>query len=213
MQKILIPLFCFALGGGLTWFVIERQRTRDSIIQPSPAPPKITTSDKATPAHKPASSVAPNLDFQKYRSARQAVLNSNPDLQNQYKNLLKKVESQQTKLEASMVKVDPQLAPVIAKLEALRTQNGGPATATQLHSAPDLTQDEWQRLRAARSHAVQSDSALIASNKKLMEEMRTFEDEVNAAIIKAHPDMAPVIAKVQANRQRPGMAVSSPHPK
>jgi hypothetical protein len=75
-----------------------------------------------------------------------------------------------------------------------------------------ITPNEWQELRAARSAAIQANPDLVAADKKLRERMRAFEDKVDAAMFKANPSIAPLIAKFEAGRQRPGMPAGSPSP-
>ena len=72
-----------------------------------------------------------------------------------------------------------------------------------------ISPDEWQELRTARSAALQANPDLIAENKKLMERMRTLENKVDAAMIKADPSLAPIIAKFEANRPHPGTPAPS----
>ncbi len=81
-----------------------------------------------------------------------------------------------------------------------------PAKSSQV----TITPEEWQELRGARAVALRTNPNLIAENKKLMDRMRAFEDKVDAAMVKANPTIAPLIAKFEAGRQqRPGMSGSS----
>jgi hypothetical protein len=73
-----------------------------------------------------------------------------------------------------------------------------------------ITPDEWQELRTARSEALKSNPDLVAANKKLMDRMRALEDKIDAAMVKADPTIAPIIAKFETNRPHPGVPVGSP---
>jgi hypothetical protein len=73
-----------------------------------------------------------------------------------------------------------------------------------------ITPEEWQELRAARSAALQANPDLISQNKKLLDKMRDFEDKVDAAMVKADPNIAPIIAKFEAGRRRSAVATTSP---
>jgi hypothetical protein len=70
------------------------------------------------PLHTP--SVA---DWQKMRSVRDLTFEKNPDLAAEYKSLLAEIEQQQNSLDDAMIAVDPQVAPIVAKLKALRHRN------------------------------------------------------------------------------------------
>ena len=80
----------------------------------------------ASPPH-PAF-VSPN-EFQQFRAARDAVLQANPDLAAEYKDIIHAMQDEQSKLDAAMIKADPKVAPIVAKLVALRQHNAAPAPA------------------------------------------------------------------------------------
>jgi len=73
-----------------------------------------------------------------------------------------------------------------------------------------ITPAEWQELSAARTAAFQANPDLLAENRKLSEKMRALMDKINAAMVKADPTIAPIIAKLEANRPHPGTPASSP---
>ena len=57
-----------------------------------------------------------------------------------------------------------------------------------------LTPEEQQELRAARKAAMDANPDLAAEQKAL-------QDKINAAMIKADPKVAPIIAKLEAAHQ------------
>lgn len=65
-------------------------------------------------------------EWQELRRVREATLENNPDLKAEYKSLLAQMDEQQKKLDAAMVNADPKVAPIIAKLEAMRKHNSVP---------------------------------------------------------------------------------------
>jgi hypothetical protein len=75
-----------------------------------------------------------------------------------------------------------------------------------------ITSDELMELHTARSAAINAHPDLITENQMLMERMHALNDKINAAMIKIDPGVAPIIAKVEANRNRraPGMAATPP---
>jgi hypothetical protein len=50
-------------------------------------------------------------------------LQNNPDLAAEYKSLLAEMDEQQKALDAAMIKADPKVAPIVAKLQELRKKN------------------------------------------------------------------------------------------
>ena len=62
-------------------------------------------------------------EWQELRSTRDTTLQSNPDLAAEYKSLLAEMDQQQKDLDAAMIKADPKVAPIVAKLEQLRKKN------------------------------------------------------------------------------------------
>ena len=57
-----------------------------------------------------------------------------------------------------------------------------------------LTPEDRQELMAARQEAMQA-------NPDLADQMKALQQKINAAMIKADPKVAPIIAKVEAARQ------------
>jgi len=58
-----------------------------------------------------------------------------------------------------------------------------------------LTPEEREELKAARQAAFQA-------NPDLLDQMKAVQDKINAAMIKADPKVAPIIAKQEAARQQ-----------
>jgi hypothetical protein len=91
-----------------------------------------------------------------------------------------------------------------------RPPSGAPPPGAPPTGANQITPDEWQELRAARSAAFQANPDLVAENRKLSEKMRALEDKINVAMVKADPTIGPIIAKLEANRPHPGAPAGSP---
>jgi hypothetical protein len=62
----------------------------------------------------------PPSDVQQLQTVREATLQANPDLAAEYKGIVDEMQAQQAKIEAAMVKADPKVAPIVAKLAAMR---------------------------------------------------------------------------------------------
>jgi hypothetical protein len=148
-------------------------------------------------------------EWQKYHAARQGALTANPELRDEYQDLLKQMDALQVKSDDAMVAADPKLKPVIAKLDALRMRNGGAGAATVpgaklapkiSGAAPTVTAAEWQELRAARSKAMQANPDLVAEAKKLQDKMRAYQGTLDADIVKSNPQVKPLITKFESGR-------------
>jgi CHAT domain-containing protein len=68
-------------------------------------------------------------EIQQMRAARQTALDSNPDLAAEYKQIQADLQAQQARLEADMIKADPKVAPLIAKMAELRQRSLAHATS------------------------------------------------------------------------------------
>ena len=77
-----------------------------------------------------------------------------------------------------------------------------------------LSQDDVDELREAREAALQADPALAAEGKALQEKQREYQKKVEAAMIKADPDVASILAQLEAMRQQfqGGMGGDQPKP-
>jgi len=74
---------------------------------PPPPDPRVVTQD----------------EWQQLRAVRDATLQANPDLAAEYKQLVAEMQAQQAKFDAAMIKADPKVAPLVAKLVALRERS------------------------------------------------------------------------------------------
>ena len=194
---------------GVGWFGVHKSATTPTVAVVA------SSAIKPTPQATPPPALMGASEWQKYRSARESVLQSTPSLQSEYKDILKAMDGQQAKLDAAMLKADPQLAPVISKLQALRTQNSvshSPSSG-QTNRVANLTPEDMQELRTARTNAMQSDTNLMADGKNIADKMRKFEDALDAAMVKSDPSLAPIIAKFEAGRHSPRLASISAQPK
>jgi len=95
------------------------------------APPAIPPPRTATPPMAPpggrGSFLSPE-EVQALNKARSEALQANPDLETERKELDEKGKAWQMKLEADMAKVDPSVAPILARIQAMRAARdaGGP---------------------------------------------------------------------------------------
>ena len=76
------------------------------------------------PTHVPPIIGAPTArQWQEYQTTREKTLRENPDLAAEYQGLLAEVKKHQADIEAAMVKSDPKVAPIVAKLALIRERN------------------------------------------------------------------------------------------
>jgi len=73
------------------------------------------------PNRPPAIAGMPDRNlWMQYSAMRQKMLQENPELAAEYKELTSEISAQRDKLNAAMIQADPKVAPIIAKLDALR---------------------------------------------------------------------------------------------
>ena len=127
MKTFVVIVTTFAVALALGWFLGGRQ----SHVTPVPAtfPPVAHAPVTSTipPVPSPASSPPSNLplpsEWQELRAVRNITFQNNPALAAEYKSLLAEMDDQQKRLDEAMIKVDPKVAPIVAKLEQLRKKN------------------------------------------------------------------------------------------
>jgi len=73
--------------------------------------------------------------LQEYRAAREQVLKENPDLAAEYQELMTENEKQARDLDAAMIKADPKVASILAKINLQRRSSLPPAPASLSHHA------------------------------------------------------------------------------
>ena len=75
-----------------------------------------------------------------------------------------------------------------------------------------LTDEEQQELHKAHDAALQANPDLAAEGKALTEKMEAFHKKLDAAMIKADPKVAPILAKLEAAHQHHGDQDGPPPP-
>jgi hypothetical protein len=217
MKNALLIFVGVMIGLGLMLLVDRKDKVKASTIHSN-----IVTAPVAQIKSKPPVSVMDHLpkvsEWQEFHSDRESALKNNPKLASEYKRLMADLGQQQKGLETAMLKTDPKLVPMLAKLEALRLHNSGTVGAAS-HGAkpmpvnnsplPTLTAADWQELRMARAQALQANPDLMDQSKKFQGKIRAFEDELDSIMVKSDPNVAPLIAKFDTMRHSP---VVSPNP-
>ncbi len=214
LQIVAFGVLAIAIWFGGEWYGSHKKETPATAIKGSPQASATTAShpNPVPPIHPPPPLMAAN-EWPEFLRARQAALTANPDLAEEYKQILKKMDAQQAKLDAAMIKANPDAKSAVAKLVILRQKNSSPLAANSGATAKPatastppvaLTPDEWQQVRTARAGALQANPDLVANSKAIGEEMRAFETKLDAAIVKADPSVSPLIAKFEGNHKPPG---------
>jgi hypothetical protein len=75
-----------------------------------------------------------------------------------------------------------------------------------------LSDTEKQELHAAHDAAYQADSSLATEESDLKAKMEAFHEKVNAAMVKADPKVAPILAKLDAAHHHGGGPQGPPPP-
>ena len=199
MKKPAVIIICAiaacAVGFGI--WTTHKESSKTALANSSSNPATGVGVKPASPPPTSSTSIKPG-DWQEFHSDRETALKADPELASEYKALLTEMDKQQKDLESAMIKADPKVAPVIAKLELMRK----PGAATPVGSPTDkpkpaLTQDDFTPLRTARIAALKANPDFDAKAIQLAAKLRTFQQKVTAAMIKADPKVAPVVAKLE----------------
>jgi len=124
MRQSLYVLLILVIGGGvfaLVWFSHHKAGQVSSSTS-SNIPHPVNTAANHPPTQAPPSDphLVTEKDWEQLRAARLTALQTNPDLAAEYKHLMDEMKAQQAKFDAAMIKADPKVAPLVAKLVALR---------------------------------------------------------------------------------------------
>jgi len=134
-------------------------------------------------------------EWTEYRFERLTIIRTTPELSAESKQLEAEAMAQTTAMEAAMVKAEPSVEPVLAKLSALLKGNWYAPSEVDLLSAAD-----WAKIRAARAAALQANPELAAANSAQKERKQAFDARVGSALIKADPSLAGLVEKLGKDR-------------
>jgi len=129
-------------------------------------------------------------EWQEFRLERRVVVLNTPSLLAAEKKLSADMKAQQAKVEAAMIKIDPKVQPILAKVAVLVKTGWAKAPA----GAAAVSAKEWQQLRAARSVALETDAALALANKRLLARKQALESKVDAILLRTDPSAAMFIS-------------------
>jgi hypothetical protein len=122
---VLIGASLFALGW-ISHSVADKGTGSHSSSDAATIGTATTNPDKKPLTPPPHPSLVSPIEWQRLRTARAAALQANPDLAAEYKQIIDDMQTEETKFDAAMIKADPKVAPIVAKLAALRQRNGPP---------------------------------------------------------------------------------------
>ena len=126
---IVVITFCLALGIGWLIWGRHHETIKDTNITHTPATNPVPSPNRAQPRPLPSNVLVPR-EWMELRSVKDTTLQNNPDLAAEYKSLLAEMDAQQKALEAAMIKADPKVAPIMAKLDQIRKRNTVPRAAS-----------------------------------------------------------------------------------
>jgi hypothetical protein len=110
---VFVLLLVFSAGFGLgTWYAKPKK------VTPIPSPYA-----KALPPGPPPLNLPTALEWQDFRATREKTLHDNPDLAAEYQKLLAEANKHQQDIDAATIKADPSVAPLVAKLAAMRQRS------------------------------------------------------------------------------------------
>jgi hypothetical protein len=121
VKNALVVLILLVAIAAITWGIWVGHKNLGKILTAHPP------SQAARPFAPPQSpSFLAFNEWKELCSVRETTLKNNPDLAAEYKALLAEMDEQQKKLDAAMIKADPKVASIVAKLEAMRKHNSVP---------------------------------------------------------------------------------------
>jgi hypothetical protein len=147
----------------------------------------------------PADDIKPQRSL--LEEARKEALKANPDLAAEEKSIHDEEVAFKNDYDAATTKVDPTVAPIVAKvnagesqLEELRREDAGrPRTSPPAGLLiATVTPDEWQKLREAKSAAVQVDPTLKQRGDQIRARRNALEAKLQEAMAKVDSNLAPV---------------------
>ncbi len=106
--------FFIVAGTGWGMWIHDRLEV-PSRVQPSKA---LAHFDRGTTLNSPRSALVNEWD--EYHMDWHRVLQSKPALAAEYQQLLAEIHAQGQKVDAAMIQADPKVAPILAKIEAMR---------------------------------------------------------------------------------------------
>lgn len=125
MKNAVVVLSLLVAIAAVTWGVwVSHENSSKVLAVHAPSNIPVLAAKPSAPQQSP-SFLAYN-EWQELRSARETTLKNNPDLAAEYKALLAEMDEQQKKMDAAMIKADPKVAPIVAKLEAMRKHSSVP---------------------------------------------------------------------------------------
>ena len=130
-----------AFVGGLGWGLWLNERSKPVTVEASSSPsshsqPVLAQNRPNTPGYASFSSneSSPIL-WQKYTITRREILQGDSQLAAEYKELQGEISTQREKLDGAMIKVDPKVAAIVAKIESVRQQRLSVPITTPLNQS------------------------------------------------------------------------------
>jgi hypothetical protein len=137
MKNVLIGIGIGIVGTvlfGLGWIshgMADKASTTSSSSDSAPTATTVPGNPAPnTPPEAPHPALVSQSEFQQLQAARDAAMQANPDLAAEYKQIIKDLQNEQNELDTAMIKADPKVEPIVAKLVALRQRNGAPAPSS-----------------------------------------------------------------------------------
>lgn len=138
-------------------------------------------------------------EWTEYRLERSLLIRDNPELAKESLQLENDTRAQARAVEEAMVKADPSIAPILARVSALVRSDWNAAPAP----GEEVTVEQWQKLRDVRADALQASPDLAAANAALRERKAALDQKVDDALAKADPGLAPFIHKLNTRSTTP----------
>lgn len=204
MKKLVAILICvvaaLAVGWGL-WANHERASKTVAANPPINLAPGVWPKP---PSPVPVSSTAVKpKEWQEFQADRDTTLKTDAAIAPEYQALLAEMQTQQNALDAAMIKADPKVALALAKLELIRKHVPAPGSTPAKPKIYVLTPAEWQHIQAARQAALKANPDFDQKAMQLAAQLQALQQKVDAAMAKADPNVAPIMAKLDGGHPPP----------
>lgn len=84
-----------------------------------------------------------------------------------------------------------------------------PSSPSPLLHPTALSPTEWQKINTARAEVMKANPDLLKKSDDLAAEMKAFQQKLDAAMVKANPNIAPTVTKLEHRENAPSTLMPS----
>jgi tetratricopeptide (TPR) repeat protein len=150
-------------------------------------------------------------------TVRKAALQANPDLEAELKADMEEAKAWQDRLDQASVREDPNIAPMVPKMQVSRkigeAASSGPPLFIADLSKIQMSQQDWQEVNDAADAAKRRDPSIEVEHKQWMQKMSVIQKKLDAAMVEIDPDISPMLGSTaEADRKDAETMTTGPAP-